>query len=459
MARKVRVFVKDTSIFIYLRSLKNLYAFCDDEDFNLFLDYIKELKDVYALDVHAYSLKKDSIYFLITPKQEDSVARFMQALGRRYVRYYNDKYHRSGTIWEGRYKSSLVQNKYILDVMIYIERLADLKYSSKLSNLQAKSDDIVTFHSVYKSFGYTPKERSEKYSKLFSKGISNERVTFIEECLQKQLVIGSKEYIKNLEKILGITLLTNSRGRPKKNQNKGRKMYKNLVVLDKEQHKDLRLNPMKDLAFAKGAAFIPVLASEVEQVAKAFPVVFTADENPSLVALVSLGGDSLAINEEGKWITNYVPLFLRRYPFSLAAAKENSDQKIVLIDEDSELFSKEEGSALFDENGEQTETLNHAIDFLNNFESQAVITKNVAKLISDSGILEDREITVGEGEESKTLVDGFKVVNREKLNELSDDVLADWVRKGIINMIEAHLKSLAHIETLFKLAMQKQNIK
>jgi len=192
-------------------------------------------------------------------------------------------------------------------------------------------------------------------------------------------------------------------------------------------------------------------------VGASFPIVFTADENPSLVALVSLGGDSLAINHEGKWITNYVPSFIRKYPFSIAGTQENPDQKVILVDEESDLVSTTDGNELFLEDGEQSETLKNAVNFLTNYENQMAVTQNVAKVISDSGILDDREIAVGEGDEKHILVNGFKVVDREKLNALSDDILADWVRKGIISLIDAHIKSLEHIETLFTIAQQRQS--
>ncbi|SMP89223.1 SapC protein, partial [Epsilonproteobacteria bacterium SCGC AD-308-O04] len=199
------------------------------------------------------------------------------------------------------------------------------------------------------------------------------------------------------------------------------------------------------------------IANEVALLGAAFPVVFTADEKPSLVALVSLGGDSLGINADGKWITSYVPSYLRKYPFSLASTKENPDQKVILIDEDSSLFSKSKGKQLFKKDGDKSETLTHAIEFLTTHENQSIITNNVAKVIADSGILEDREISVGEGDEKKVLVNGFKVVDREKLNALSDDILADWVRKGIISLIDAHLKSLDNIQALFDIAHQRQS--
>ena len=151
---------------------------------------------------------------------------------------------------------------------------------------------------------------------------------------------------------------------------------------------------MSDLFFAKDLNFIPMIAGEVELVSKSFPVVFSGGENPSLIAITSLGGGCLAINSEGKWIESYVPSFLRRYPFSLASTQDNVNQKVILIDEDSALFSQSEGSPLFDENGEQSETLAHAIKFLQSYDNNNIVTQNVAKLISESGILEEREISV-----------------------------------------------------------------
>lgn len=233
-------------------------------------------------------------------------------------------------------------------------------------------------------------------------------------------------------------------------------MYKNLVVLDKEKHKELKINPLENLFFAKETAFVPLVANEAALVGAAFPMVFTANEAPSLVALVSLGGDSLAINAEGKWITSYVPSYFRKYPFSLADTEENPEQKVILIDEDASLFSKHKGKQLFKKNAEQSQTLQDAIEFLTSYENQTLVTLNVAKAIADSGILKDGEIAVGEGDEKKVLVNGFKVVDREKLNALSDDTLADWVRKGIIKFIDEHLRSLEHVQTLFNIAEQKQ---
>ena len=461
LARKVRIFVENKSQHIILKGLNGLSIFNDELDYKTFINILNDLNSNYELEIHSYLLMQNYFEFLATPKYENTLSKFMQSLGRNYVGYYNKKYNRTGTIWEGRYKSSLVEDEnFLFDVMRYIEsKASNIKtYSSLDKNLFGQKDSLVTQHLLYKKLGFTNNERIKRYSEIFKTQIDEQKNNFISTCLEKQLVTGTVDFVKNLEQIIGTTLISKNRGRPKKQtEEKRKKMYKNLVGLDKVQHKELKISPLENLSFAKQTAFVPVIASEVALVGAGFPVVFTADENPSLVTLVSLGGESLGVNADGKWITSYVPSFFRKYPFSLASTKENPDQKVILIDEESSLFSKSKGKQLFKKNGEQSETLTHAIEFLTMHENQIKLTNNVAKAISDSGILEDREISVGEGDEKKVLVAGFRVVNREKLNALSDDILADWVRKGIISLIDSHLKSLDNIQALFNIAHQRQN--
>ena len=466
LARKIRLFIKNTAQHIILKSIDSMFR--DELDYMLFLSMIRDIKSRIDLDIHSYVLMPYYLEFIATPSNETSMSKFMQSLGRRYVGYYNKKYNRKGTLWEGRYKSSIVEESYIFDVMRYIESIplkeglvndASLyRYSSIHNNLLNEKDKIVTPHKVYRDLGYRDEDRIKRYSQIFYLPMEIEKEKFIISCLEKQLITGSKSFVLKLEKLIGITLRERQRGRPKKNIEQGKKnMYKKLVVLDRKRHNNLKVKPMRDLNFAKGNSFIPIIASEAALIASTFPIVFTDDENPSLVALVSLGEESLAINHEGKWITNYVPSFIRKYPFAIAQTQENPQQKVILIDEESDLVSTTNGNELFLEDGSQSDTLKNAINFLTNYENQFTITKNVAKAISNSGILEAREIAVGEGDEKHILVNGFRVVDRDKLNSLSDDILADWVRKGIISLIDAHIKSLEHINTLFELAQQRQS--
>ncbi|MEA1892802.1 MAG: SapC family protein [Campylobacterota bacterium] len=461
MARKVRVFVQNCSQHIILKGLNGLILFQDESDYETFMLMLEQLNSEHPIKIHAYILMPQYFEFLVTPTHADSLSKFMQSLGRKYVGYYNKKYSRTGTLWEGRFKSSLVEDElFLFNIMKYIEKKTsqDYRFSSVGKNLFNKKDTIVSQHELYKKLGFTDDKRLKKYLELFNLKMDLKTGEFISTCLEKQLVTGSNSFIQNIEEEIGMTLTSKNRGRPKKQtQEKRKKMYKNLVVLDKEKHKELKVSPLENLSFAKQTGFIELVANEVPLVGAEFPVVFTLNEKPSLVTIVTLGGDSLAINADNKWITPYVPVFLRKYPFSIAGTKDNPDQKVILIDEDSSLFSKSKGKKLFKKDGGQSETLENAIEFLTTAEKQMYVTQNVAKIIADSGILEDREISVGEGDEKKVLIGGFKVVNKEKLNKLSDDVLANWVRNGIIELINMHLKSLENIQKLFDLAHARQS--
>lgn len=451
-----------------LKGLNTQNIFYDDEDYKKCLEFFKNLahKEVY---IHSFCLLPNQINIYCTPKSEESLPRFFQNFGRLYVRYFNKKYNRTGTLWDGRYKSSLVEDVlYSLDVMRYIEQLpvkmnlendlSKYKYSSYSSNSSRENDLIIRKNIFYKNLSLNDEERIKKYKELVNISLSKEKFEFINNSLNKQLITGSVGFCKNLEKILGKTISLKQRGRPKKSINKGRNMYKKLVVLDKEQHKDLKVAALQNLEFSKDLSFVPVVLNEVALIGQTFPIVFSNDENNSLISLISLGGSNLALNNEFKWISKYVPINLRKYPFSIAGIKDKPEQKIILIDEESSLVTKTEGTAIFNETEEQTQLLTNAINFLKTVDTQTMLTNNITKLIKDSGILEDREITIGEGDEKKVLVKGFKVVSKEKLDALSDEILASWVRKGIITFIDAHLKSLENIQTLFDLASKKQQM-
>jgi len=234
-------------------------------------------------------------------------------------------------------------------------------------------------------------------------------------------------------------------------------MYQKLVELDKIRHKNFKFNPLHDLNFAKDVKSVPLAAREIPQIAEHFPVVFLGGENPAIITLLSLGDGNLGINKDGKWITPHVPSFLRRYPFSVAYPKGKPEKSILVIDEESKAFSKSKGKQLFKKDGENSELLKTAMEFVTNVENQTIIAKNIAKLMDESGILEDKEISVGEGDDKKILVNGFKVVNKEKLNALGDDVLAEWTKKGFMSLIDAHLDSLKNINTLFNIVHERQS--
>ena len=453
MARKARLFVKETPLHIYLQALDRLKLFHDAEDYETYLTLLEELSTLHSIKIHAFMLQTEFCEFLLTPESADATAKFLQTLSRSYVGYYNKKYTHKGTIWSGRYKSSLVEaSHYLLHVMKFIESKASKQYlySSFKENTDDATTSLVTKHKLYKD--------AQEYREFFEQETPQELNTFIETALNKQSVTGSTEYIKELEKEIGKALLTKSRGRPtKKEQIQRKKMYKNLVILDKQKHATLKVNPLENLLFAKNTPHIPITLEEVATVAKLFPVVFSVNEEPSLTALIGLDGENLAISLDGKWIDSYIPSHIGKYPFALASTPTDNEQKIVMIDEDASVVSKSKGKQLFKKNGEKSEVLENAIEKLVTHEKNINEMKKIAKEIADAGVLQKSDITVGSDDEEKVLVEGFQVVVPAKVKQLNSKVLADWDKRGILKLIDLHLNSLKNIEVLFKIASQRQN--
>jgi putative transposase len=456
LARKPRLFLDNVAQHIYLKGINQEDIFLDDEDYVYYKMLLSKNTKELHVKLHAFCLERDSIYFLATFDTQELAARFMQTLGLRYVSYFNKKYGRSGTLWEGRYKSSLVEDAWILSVMKYIDLHSnDLKKCTYTHNALGESIDFLYEHQMYKLLGASSLDRASIYKKLCQSFLKSEK-NFIQEKLSKQLPTGEEEFYKHIELISGENLFSKKRGRPKKNKEKRKKMYSKLVVLDKKKHGSLKVSPLQDLNFAKDMNFIKIAANEAFAVGETFPVVFAADkDNFSLVALVSLGKGNLAINEEGKYITKYVPAFLRQYPFSFAKKSKDSQDRVVLIDEEASVVSKTKGKQLFTKKEEESEILKNAVTFLSNFDKDIQNTTSIVKMISESDILEEREISIGEGENKQVLIKGFKVINKDKLKNLDDKTLADWVRKGIISFIDVHIKSLEKIDLLFKLENNK----
>ena len=430
MARKVRVTLPNIPLHILKKGINQESVFHDLEDYEAFYLFMVDISQKLEIKIYAYVLLKESFEVVISSSFEDNISKFMQILSQLYVLHYNKKYKRSGTIWEGRYKSSLIEKEsYLNKVISYI-------------------DYISVQNRVENSICSSTKQ---------SKNMDKDEIEFIQNALNSETITGSKEFIQTVKNITGVSFFEKKRGRPKNKQIKGDKMYKKIELLSKEKHSNLKIKALDNLLFAKENPSFPVLISESENVAATLPIVFSAEENPSLFAITSLGSENLAMNSEGKWLSSYVPAVYRKYPFAYANIKDNPEQKAVVIDIEAQNLSETEGEALFDEQSNQTQLLKDTIQFLTSYEQEAMRTKSLAKIILDSGILEDRELSIGEGETKQVLVKGFKVVSVEKLNALDDAILASWVRNGIISFINIHLKSLNNLQNLMNLLYQRNN--
>ena len=160
-------------------------CFFADEDYYSYLHWLKQAAAKYRVAVHAYVLMTNHVHLLATPGAPGALAALMQSLGRRYVRYVNFTYQRSGTLWEGRYKAGLVDDEaYLLRVYRYIElnpvragmaaHPRDYRWSSYAHNAGEKANDWLVPHPLYQALGLTAAQRVRAYAGLFSAEIDVE---------------------------------------------------------------------------------------------------------------------------------------------------------------------------------------------------------------------------------------------------------------------------------------------
>ncbi len=195
-------------------------------------DYVRYLEDLHEAAVknkaaiHAYVLMTNHVHLLVTPGTQHGITHMMQDLGRKYVRYINHTYQRSGTLWEGRYKASLVDSEaYLLTCMRYIEmnpvRAAmvehpgEYRWSSYASNAQGMQQTLLQPHPLYRVLGKTDEARAYASRELFRSQLSNDDVHDIREALNQQLVLGRDDFKDKIEEMTNRQTRQKKAGRPK----------------------------------------------------------------------------------------------------------------------------------------------------------------------------------------------------------------------------------------------------
>ncbi len=234
MARLLRVAPPNIPIHIVQRGNNRQVCFVTEEDYGIYIGCLKEYSKKYSVEVHAWVLMTNHVHLLCTPLVEGAVSRMMQALGRRYVRYFNYEYKRSGTLWEGRYKSSLIQESdYLLEVYRYIELNpvranmvddpSDYYWSSYQMNGLGRISELCTPHLEYLGLGDTGLDCQKRYRSLFAGQLDKELLTEIRESTNRCMAVGNDIFKAEIELLTGRRLSPKKRGRPvgwRKNQHK-----------------------------------------------------------------------------------------------------------------------------------------------------------------------------------------------------------------------------------------------
>lgn len=227
--------------------------------------------------------------------------------------------------------------------------------------------------------------------------------------------------------------------------------YKNVVALERELHKSLKIKPVNNLNFAAEATVLPIVVSEFGDIARQGPIAFLRVENNALlpVALVGLpGGKNLYLNAEGKWDAPYIPAFVRRYPFVFA--ETGPEQLTLCVDRDFEGFNEEEGEALFEEGGEPGALIKSALEMLSEFQRQNTLTQGFVKRLEDAGVLMEADANATLGDGRSFTLQGLLVVDENKLRQIPEATLKEWFASGELGLIYAHLLSIGNLLELLR---------
>jgi len=225
MARLPRLTIPGYPHHVIQRGNNRQPIFAAKENYEDLLRLLAENAQKAGVVIHSYVLMSNHFHLLVTPQSDQSLPQMMQAVGRRYVRHFNDSQGRSGTLWEGRYKSTLIQtDRYLLACMAYIDLnpvraglvadAADYPWSSYRHYAGLQNDKLITPHPLFWELGNTPFAREVAYAELVRAGITAEQQADLTRSALKGWALGEPDFVADLQKRTERRITKASAGRP-----------------------------------------------------------------------------------------------------------------------------------------------------------------------------------------------------------------------------------------------------
>ena len=225
MARLPRLSLAGHAHHVIQRGNNRQPIFGDAADRQTMLDLLDEHAKKLDVALHAYVLMDNHFHLLVTPASSEALPSLMQAVGRRYVRYFNDRTLRTGTLWEGRYRSTLVQSEaYLLTCMAYldlnpvragmVQSPGEFPWSSHGHYIGQRSDKLVTPHPLAWELGNTPFAREAAYAKLVQGGLTAHQQVALTESVVHGWALGEEKFVADLQKTTARRLTKGKAGRP-----------------------------------------------------------------------------------------------------------------------------------------------------------------------------------------------------------------------------------------------------
>lgn len=225
MPRRARHYISGQPYHIVQRGNNRESCFIETENYQFYLGLWQELSKKFSVSIHAYCLMTNHIHFLVTSQMNDGISQAMRQVGSRYAQYFNKKYRRTGTLWEGRHKSSLIQTeKYLLTCYRYIElnpvranmvqQPEEYKWTSYHANAWG-DESWITHHEEYLRLSNDSQNRCFMYRELFRNQINSDYLHKLRKAAHYCQPCGDSVFTGFIKERYGIVAGQISRGRPK----------------------------------------------------------------------------------------------------------------------------------------------------------------------------------------------------------------------------------------------------
>ncbi|MFI8481870.1 transposase [Pseudomonas sp. NPDC078700] len=227
MPRRARLLLPGMALHLIQRGNNRSACFYSDEDCQFYLEHLADQAQKHGCAVHAWCLMTNHVHLLLTPSTAESVGMLMKGLGQRYVQYINRTYRRSGTLWEGRFRSCLLnEESYVLACYRYIEmnpvragiveHPAEYRWSSYRANAQGEYSALLRPHPLFRALSKDDKQRAAAYRELFRYQLDAGLVDEIRSATNSNYALGSSRFTAEVETALGRRVVAGKPGRPKR---------------------------------------------------------------------------------------------------------------------------------------------------------------------------------------------------------------------------------------------------
>jgi len=227
MPRQARLEIPDVPVHVTQRGVNRCAVFLDNDDRQHYLMLLAASALQHTLQIHAYVLMGNHVHLLVSTEKAGALSKAMRQVHQNYVSTFNRRHRRTGTLWEGRFKSCLVDSdRYLLTVYRYIElnpvRAAMVEmpehypWSSVHSNLALRNDSIVTPHETFLAISPDRTQRADAYRAWLRAGVSDDELNDIRQHIKQERALGSSRFQAMAAKTLGRSVAVQQPGRPRR---------------------------------------------------------------------------------------------------------------------------------------------------------------------------------------------------------------------------------------------------